>query len=356
MLTKECSVQFPFIFKRENMVRYEDGSVLIFDRRVYPFKKQFVHCKTYEDTAKAIEDMVTQSGGPGIAAGYGMVQAAHEHAKLSGKKLSVAMEKAALRFVHTRPTCNYTETVVNSMLALANIAIQDGKDLEKELMQGMDRYFEQRHQFGMAVGIAGASVVKDGDAILNHCWAERGIVYTLYVALCQGKKIRAYCSETRPYLQGARLTADAIADMGIDTTVITDGMSAHLMSKGMITKFFAGADRVTMDGSVINKIGTLMHAICAHNFDIPFYAFCLGPDRESPNPDFVTIEERNPDEVLYCLGNRTATPKAKGYYPAFDITPPKFVGGIITDKGVFSPYTLDSYFDENNKSRNQRFV
>jgi len=355
-MTEKKDVQLPFIFRRENVARYEGGNVFILDRRIYPIETKFVHCKTHEDTARAIEDMVTQSGGPSVAAGYGMVQAAHESARLSGSKLVEALEKATQRIVITRPTNNHPANVARHMLALAKDAIKDGKDVEKELIKEMDRMFEERHKFGMAIGTAASSVIKDGDSILNHCWAEGGIVYTVYVALKQGKKIKAYCSETRPYLQGARLTADAVGDMGVDTTIITDGMSAHLMSKGMITKFFAGADRITMDGSVINKIGTFTHAICAHNFGIPFYAFCFGPDRNAPNPDYVKIEERNPDEVLHCMGQRTATTKAKGYYPAFDITPPKFVSGIVTDKGVFSPYTLESYFDDSKEGVSESFI
>ena len=346
----------PFMFKRENIVRYENGDVFILDRRIYPFETSFVHCKTYEDTAKAIEDMVTQSGGPGTAAGYGMVQAAHHNKKLSGKELSTALDKAAKRLIITRPTNNHTKLVVNHMFEIANEAISSGKDVESELLQEMDKMFEERQKFGLALGEAAASVINDGDTILNHCWAESGIIYTLYVALKQGKKIKAYCSETRPYLQGARLTADAIADLGIPTTVITDGMSAFLMSQGKINTFFAGADRVTMDGHVINKVGTLTHAICAHNFNVPFFAFCFGPDQEAPTPESVIIEERDPEEVLHCLGHRTATPKAKGYYPAFDITPPKFVSGIVTDRGIYSPYTLENYYKDNDATMSKRFI
>jgi len=355
-MTNNNDPQLPFILRRENIVRYKDGELAILDRRIYPFEINFVHCKTYEDTAKAIEDMVTQSGGPAIAAGYGMVQAVHQASNLSGIKIKDTLEVAAKRLIITRPTNNNTKLVVSRMLQLAIDTLSNGEAIEPVLIKEIDNMFEERHKFGMALGEAAATVIMDGDTILNHCWAESGIVYALYVALKQGKKIKAYCSETRPYLQGARLTADAIADMGISTTVITDGMSAHLMSRGMINSFFAGADRVTMDGHVINKIGTLTHAICAHNFDIPFYAFCFGPDKDAPTPGNVVIEERDPEEVLHCLGYRTATLKAKGYYPTFDITPPKFVSGIVTDKGIYSPYTLANYYKDNDPNLSVRFI
>jgi methylthioribose-1-phosphate isomerase len=170
-------------------------------------------------------------------------------------------------------------------------------------------------------------------------------VYTLYVALQKGLKLTAYCSETRPYLQGARLTADAIADMGIPTTVVTDNMPGFIISKGLVSVFMSGADRVSMSGHVFNKIGTFQIALAAHHYQVPYYAFSSNPDPEAPNPEDVEIEERNPEEVLHCLGARTATPKAKGFYPAFDITPPEFVSAVITHKGVYSPYDLVNYYN-----------
>jgi methylthioribose-1-phosphate isomerase len=334
----------PFIFQRENVVRYEDGVVWILDRRVYPFETRFERCATYEDVARAIEQMVTQSGGPGLAAGYGMAQSARQSADLSAQGIAAELETAAQRLINTRPTNNHIRVMVNRMRDAGQAALAKGESAEHKILALMEEAFAERHRRGMALGAAGASLIADGDAILNHCWAESGIVYTLYVALQQGKRLTAYCSETRPYLQGARLTADAIADMGIPTTVITDNMPAHLMSKGMLSTFFAGADRVTMDGHVVNKIGTLQLAICTHHYGIPFYAFCFGPDRQAPTPASVIIEERDPEDVLHCLGRRTATLKARGYYPAFDVTPPDLVTGLVTDRGVFAPGALADYF------------
>lgn len=343
-LTYEAKVKLPFLIRPENTARYEDGEVLILDRRVYPFEVKFVRCKTYRDVAQAIKDMVTQSGGPPFCAGYGMAQAAREAASKSREGILEELERAAKSLVATRPTNNSIILMTERMLEVGRKAVQDGQDVEDALVKAVDARFEARHKRGLALGENGASLLVDGDSILNHCWAESGIVYTLYVALQQGKRLKAYCSETRPYLQGARLTADALCDMGIETTVVTDNMPAYLMSKDMISKFFTGADRVTMDGSVINKIGTFQIAVCAHHFGVPFFAFCDGPDPKAPTAADVIIEERDPNEVLECLGQRTATPKAKGYYPAFDVTPPEFVSGIVTGRGVFSPYSMINYW------------
>ena len=336
-------VELPFLIRPENMVRYEEGEVIILDRRVYPFEINFVRCKTYRDVAKAIKDMVTQSGGPPFCAGYAMAQAARVAAGKSYEGIMEELVGAAKCLINTRPTNNSIILMTEKMLEVGRKALESGENAEHALVKAVNAEFEARHRRGLEIGEVGASVLADGDSILNHCWAESGIAYTVYVALRQGKNITAYCSETRPYLQGARLTADALCDMGVETTVITDNMPAYLMSKGMISKFFTGADRVTMDGSVINKIGTLQIAICAHHFGVPFFAFCDGPDPKAPTASDVTIEERNPDEALECLGQRTATPKAKGYYPAFDVTPPQFVSGIITPRGVFSPYSMANY-------------
>ncbi|MEW6228846.1 MAG: s-methyl-5-thioribose-1-phosphate isomerase, partial [Bacillota bacterium] len=337
-------IELPFLIRPENVARYENGDVLILDRRVYPFEVKFVRCETYGEVARAIEDMVTQSGGPSYCAGYGMVQAAHRAVRSSARGILGELQRAAERLINTRPTNNRIRYVVDRMMKCAQGAIEEGADVEAALLAAMEKELEERHTRSLAIGKAGADLLVDGDRILTHCWAENAIVYTLCIALQEGKKLAAFCSETRPYLQGARLTADAIAEMGIPTTVITDNMPGYLMSKGMISKFFAGADRVTMDGHVINKIGTFQNAVCAHEFSVPFYAFCFGPDQQAATPEDIVIEERDPEEVLHCLGRRTATPRARGYYPAFDVTPPKYVSALVTDRGVLSPYSIGDYY------------
>lgn len=341
-------VEIPFLVRPENIARYEDGTVWILDRRVYPFEKKFVRCKTFEDVARAIEEMVTQSGGPGYAAGYGMVQAAHQARNKPSQVICKTLETAANRLINTRPTYNHIRLTVEEMLRRGLDAVAQGENVEQVLMSNMDLAFKVRDEKCLRLGKCAADLIIDGDRILNHCWADHFIIFSLLVALSQGKKVEAFCTETRPYLQGARLTADAIAEMGIPTTVITDNMPAYLMSKGLISIFFAGADRVTMQGHVINKIGTFQIALCAHHFGIPFYTLCFGPDPNVQTPNEVIIEERNPDEVLYCQGLRTATYRAKGYYPAFDVTPPEYVSALVTDRGGFSPYLAGNYYLERN--------
>jgi methylthioribose-1-phosphate isomerase len=209
----------------------------------------------------------------------------------------------------------------------------------------MDGYWGRHLEASRAVGRAGAHLVRDGDRILTHCWADAPLVHVLREARLAGRRFEAVCTETRPYLQGARLTADAVAELGVPVTVITDAMPATLMASGRIATFLAGADRITMDGHWVNKVGTLSIAIAAARYGVPSYGVTYAPDPDAPDPAAVEIEERDPDEVLHCRGVRTATERASGYYPAFDVTPPDLATGFVLERGVFAPGRLAAYFD-----------
>lgn len=328
----------------DNVVIEEDG-VRILDRRRFPFERTWVHCRTHEDVAKAIEDMVTQSSGPYFAAGGGMALAGREADKLddAGARLDHVRE-AGNRLIATRPTNNLIKVLVRVLLRDAEQAVAEARSLGEALEQAALREGDAYLGRSRAMGRFLAELLEDGDTVLTHCWAESYLMEGLAEAIRQGKKLKAIATETRPYLQGARLTSESLAEIGIETTLITDGMGAHVMSRGMVSKYITGADRVTMDGHVINKVGTFQLAIAAHELGIPYYALVQEPDLEAPDPAHVPIEERNGDEVLYTLGIRTASDRVKGYYPAFDVTPPKFVSAVVTDRGRFSPYDLASYF------------
>jgi methylthioribose-1-phosphate isomerase len=188
-------------------------------------------------------------------------------------------------------------------------------------------------------------LLPDKVTILTQCFAEWLIGFTLLVCQERGKEVSLICPETRPYLQGARLTASVAHDMGVPVTVVTDNMPGYLLSQRIPDTFICAADVITLDGHVVNKIGTYQIALAAHANAVPF--FVLGtPSAENPSIDSVTIEERNPEEVLYAMGVRTAMEGVQGYYPAFDITPPELVGAVVTERGVFSPRALKSYWTD----------
>ncbi len=338
-------VPIPFLNRPENVVRYVDGEVLVLDRRVYPFERAFVRCRSYEEVARAIEGMVTQSLGPGPTAGYGMAQAARAARDLPPSARREELGVAARRLVATRPTNNGIRLVVEATLGAALAAVDRDEDAEAAVLAAMDAHWARHLAASRAVGRAGAELIRDGDRLLTHCWADAPLVHVLREARLAGRHFEVTCTETRPYLQGARLTADAVAELGVPVTLVTDGMPAALMADGRIDRFLAGADRVTMDGHWVNKVGTLGIAIAAARYEVPSYGVTYGPDPDAPDPSAVVIEVRDPEEVTHVLGRRSAAEAAVGYYPAFDVTPPDLATGFIFDRGVFGPHDVASYFE-----------
>ncbi|QCI67501.1 s-methyl-5-thioribose-1-phosphate isomerase [Phreatobacter stygius] len=324
-------------------VLLDEDAVRILDRRTFPFDIRFVTCTSHDEVAVAIEDMVTQSSGPFFAASAGMVLAARLAARSAGAEQRLAIiDRAAARLIATRPTNNHIRSVVTMMAEAARGLPQD--DFAAAMQAVMEEAWEKRYAGNRRLGRNAAELVADGDTILTHCWAEASLIETLAATLRAGKRVKVVCTETRPYLQGSRLTAHSVAEMGIDVTVITDNMAAHAMDRGLVSRYMTAADRVTLSGHVINKVGTLQIAIAARHFGIPYIAMVPAPDRHAATPDDVPMEQRDGRESLMCLGQPTATPLARGWYPAFDVTPPEFVGAIATGDGVFAANALRAHF------------
>lgn len=333
----------PFILRRENVARYEDGMVVIGDRRKYPFEKTFVRCADVETVARAIEEMVTQGGGPSIAAWYAMVIAAREaESQKPGNRLEI-LKQAEKRLVNTRPTNTALARRLEQAMAVLEQALAEGQPLADSLLAWIEKRRDQSYQDYAATARFGASLIEDGDCILTMCFAETAFLLSLSMAAREGKRIRVFTPETRPYLQGARLTAPSIHELGIPVQIIGDNMPAYILSQGKVQKYFTAADLVTLDGHVVNKIGTFQNAIAAHYHGVPYFAFCWGLDPTKPDRASIVVEERNPDEMRTCRGQPTTIPEIDAYYPAFDITPPHLVSGIIMKTGIFSPYDLKNH-------------
>ncbi|MGY1624050.1 s-methyl-5-thioribose-1-phosphate isomerase [Geodermatophilus sp. SYSU D00965] len=320
-------------------------AVRILDRRVFPFERRWVTCRDHEEVATAIEQMVTQSLGPLFAAAGGMTLAARDADRLPTSRARREFVRAAgRRLVATRPTNNAIRDVVAELLAVATAAADAGEPVGPAVGAAARDLAERTRVGHRRLGEHAAALVPDGATVLTHCWAETYLTETVAAVLRAGRRIEAVCTETRPYLQGARLTAESLAEMGVPTRLITDGAAAHLMSRGEVTVFMTGADRVTMDGCVVNKIGTLQIAVSAHAFGVPFVALVQAPDRQAPDAAAVELEDRDGREVLDCLGHRTASERVTGVYPAFDVTPARFVSVVVTDRGRFAPSDLASHF------------
>ncbi len=338
-----------FLLRYENVAWYEDGAVRILDRRIYPVKTEYVICTKHEEVAKAIGDMVTQSGGPYTAAAMGMALAAHEARELAGDELISYMEKAAYTLSHARPTTvakmvRITDGALDLAKKLAGEG-RNGEEITEPLREYAFNYINNNYLKYEKVGKYLADLIPQNGTIMTQCFAETIIGTLIRECHRRNNDIKMICAETRPYFQGARLTASVAYDMGVDVAVITDNMPGFILKEKHVDVFTSAADVITMDGYVVNKVGTFQIALAAAYHGIPYFA------TGTPNPDHstidtVNIEYRDPELVMEALGTKVTKEGVKAYYPAFDITPPKLCNGIVTDKGVYSPYDLEKYFQK----------
>ncbi len=339
--------KLPILTNRADTLKYGGGVVKVLDRRKLPEVVTFVDCHTYEEVVQAIVDMIIQGGPPlAYAAGYGLALAARQFRGLPAEQYKAKLAEAHHRLKHTRTTAGDIHPLMDRALTLASEAIDRGEDAEQAVVAYVDGMIRAGDRAARLSGRYASELLEDGDRILTHCFAGAALNYMLYYALEANKQIELICTETRPYLQGARLTAAQAKEIGVPVTLVTDNMPGYLFSRGMITKYITAADSITLDGHVSNKVGTYQYAVLAHHHGVPFIVLGYdGPDPERPDAASIPIEERNPEEVFYCRGVRTAVEGIQGYYPAFDITPPQFVSVIATERGLFSPWTIHRYFD-----------
>ena len=343
---KRQDYDMPFMLRYENVAWYEDGEVRILDRRVYPKEIRFEICRTHKEVAKAIKDMVTQSAGPYTAAGMGMALAAYEARDLKGEDLLNFLEDAAETISTARPTTSTRlKKVTRGSIEAAKKAMESGDDVVEALFQESINSLNRRYSAMNEVAKYLCDLIPDGGKVLTQCFAETIIGTMTRTLKEQGKDVKFYCTETRPYYQGARLTATCISQMGFDTTVITDNMVAYTMENIGIDLFTSASDTITLDGHVANKVGTHQIALVAREFKVPFYVTGM-PDGEKKTKGDIVIELRDPSLVL---GDHTAR-GVKAIYPSFDITPPELITGFVTDKGLYKPSDLKKYLETDHKS------
>jgi methylthioribose-1-phosphate isomerase len=307
-----------------------DGNVLhLLDQRLLPAKEQWIECHTAAEVAEAIRTMVVR-GAPaiGVSAAFGMALAAKngEDVQLAAKVLKDA-----------RPTAINLAWAVDRMLA----SDEDWSALA-------ERMYKEDVAANMRLGAFGAALLGEHATVLTHCnagaLATAGYGTALGViraAVDGGKRIAVFADETRPYLQGARLTAWELQHDNIDVTLITDSMSGHFFQQGAFDAVIVGADRIAANGDTANKIGTYTVAVLAHAHNVPFYiaAPISTIDPKCPNGQAIPIEERSAAEVVELHGQRMAPEGISVRHPAFDVTPARLITAIITDRGVLrAPY------------------
>lgn len=346
--------QMGYLLQYENVAWFDEeaGSLRILDRRIFPREKKFIVCKTYQDVAKAIKDMVTQSGGPFAACTMGLALAAFQNRKQDKQNYILGMQEALKLITEARPTTK------EAMMALATNQynlfyklIEEGlasKDIILCLKQNAIHLNNVRYKVNAKAGEYFASLVKNGMGVLTHCFGETCFAGFLRAFKRDGKNINIFCQETRPFLQGAKLTASLANDLGFETTVITDASSSSLMASGKIDYFVTATDVVTQDGYVVNKVGTCNTAIVASYYSVPYYAIGF-PSQKHKSIKDVKIEMREGDEVLEFASIKVAEKGVKGLYPAFDLTPPCLIQGIATDKGIYKAKDIWNYLEDNRK-------
>lgn len=341
----------PLLTRRGDTLRYdrERGVVLVLDRRAYPRETVFVACDDVAAVARAIETMVVQ-GGPPLAyvAGYGLALAARGWKGRPSEAQRAAIIQAGERLRHTRPTADDLHHLIAAGLARADAAIMAGQDAEDVLADFVDAEVRRGDKVAERCGRAAAGLLDDGDRILTHCFAGAALNWMLYVAhVEQGKQIELYPTETRPYLQGARLTAHQAQAIGVPVTLLTDNMPGFCFARGMFSVYVTAADRIALDGSIANKVGTYQYAVLARRHAVPFYVLGYdGPDPATPTGADIPIEERDPAEVLRFAGVPTAPEGVGAYYPAFDVTPPELVSAIVTNRGIYRPERIADYLGD----------
>ncbi|WP_210480675.1 hypothetical protein [Naasia sp. SYSU D00948] len=332
----------------DDSVRVTDDAVLILDRRVFPDRIEWVRAGTAAEVAEAIRDMVTQSSGPLYATSAGLELAARQAAGLPLEAARAALEDAGRLLADARPTNAHPREAV----ARVREAV-DGATTTEELVdravaaaRGTTEHYRAA---SVALGRSTVELLPDGARILTHCWMDSYLFGLIDAAREAGRRYEWVATETRPYLQGARLTAHSLRELGEQVTLITDGMGAAALATGSsigpIDALVTAADRVSLDGSVVNKVGTLGLAVAASAFEVPFYALVHAPDPTAPTGADIVIEERDPREVLSTLGRRTASPLVTdAWYPAFDLTPARFVTRVVTTRGAFDPERVADHF------------
>lgn len=340
----EIDKDLAFMLKFKNVAWFEDGKVRILDRRVYPMEVRYEVCENYKEVRDAIRNMVTQSAGPYAAAGMGMALAAYEFRDKKEGELLKHLNEAKEVLANARPTTKYRmQKVTLRAYETAKRAIAEGRKPYEAIFEDTLKSMEKRYERINEAAKHLARLFPDKGAIMTQCFGESIVGFMMLRAAEMNKDIKVYTPETRPFLQGARLTASVIRDQGFDVTVISDNMTAMTMKEKNISLFTSAADAITKEGFVVNKVGTLAIAIIAKYFAVPYFVSGI-PDMDKSVKD-VKIEERDMDELIYFMGKKTVMDGVKGYYPAFDITPPHLVSGVVSDRGVFSPYDLKSYLD-----------
>lgn len=331
-------------------VEWVNGRVRMIDQTKLPNKFAYVSFRNYRQVAKAIKDM-TVRGAPaiGVAAAMGLALAANANRTKDKGQFMQGLQAAAEVLRNSRPTAWNLFWAIDRVLRKAQQTEGGPNEIAAQVVAEAQQIAQEDVEANHRIGEHGASLINDGDQVLTHCNAGTlatvsygTAIAPVRTAIRQGKKVRVIATETRPRLQGAKLTTYELLRDGIPVTLIVDGAVGYVMEMGMVQKVIVGADRITKK-FVANKVGTYLIALAAKANNVPFYVaapastFNLRNDQSE-----VKIEERNPQEVTHIGGKRIAPKGVSAFNPAFDLTPMELVTGFITERGVLRPNVLEA--------------
>lgn len=332
---------------RRETLRWVNDAVELLDQTLLPHEVKYIRCDTVETLCEAIR-MLRVRGAPaiGLAAALGMAMAGLQNTRKDSTGFIIEMENTSRQLAATRPTAVNLFWALNRMERIWRSERLGVKEKKQNLVNEACSMIEEDRQICRSIGKHGATLLPDPCTVLTHCnagylaTADYGTALApVYVAHEQGRTVSVYADETRPLLQGGRLTTWELHDAGVPVTLICDDMAATTLASGVIDLIITGADRIAANGDAANKIGTMGLAILAEYFNIPFYiaAPISTIDFGLENGSRIPIEERDATEVTHIRGNRIAPEGIGVFNPAFDVTPSSLITAIITEKGVHKP-------------------
>jgi methylthioribose-1-phosphate isomerase len=331
-------------------LEWTDAGVRFLDQTKLPTEETYVTCKTYTQVADVIRNMVVR-GAPaiGVAAAMGIALGVKNSKAQSGGELKLEFDQICEAMGKTRPTAvNLFWAIRRMREKFELLRVRPLPQIKQALIEEAQRMHAEDIAANQAMGKHGATLMPASGGVLTHCNA--GALATcgygtalgvIRAAVEQGKKIHVYADETRPFLQGSRLTAWELMKDGIPTTVISDNMAGAMMQRGKINAIVVGADRIAANGDVANKIGTYTVAVLAREHGIPFYVAApfSTVDLETPDGSGIPIEQRDGKEVTHIAGRQMVPDGVEVENPAFDVTPSKYVTAIVTERGIArAPY------------------
>jgi len=345
-------------------IEWREGAVITIDQTALPHREVQIELRDCEEVASAIKEMKVR-GAPliGVAAAYGLALTAYHSEAKTKENLLKDLERSANALLKTRPTAVNLFWAVKRVMSRAEKTEGDVEFVRRAVISEAEKMAEEDVEANYKIGKNGSRLIADHDTILTHCNAGKLATVDYGTALAivrvswgEGKRIKVFVDETRPRLQGARLTAYELMREGIPVTLITDNATGYLMSKGLISKVIVGADRIVQD-AVINKIGTYIVAVLAKENGVPFYVAAPTSTFDlSRRSEDVTIEERSQDEVTVIDSVKIAPEGVEVMNPAFDVTPLKYVDAIISEKGIFTRKDFNGLVKKEKSRIPSRFV